>query len=145
MKKITIILMAALLVCGIAGACMPGKSGGETALDITTPSDSTVEIIYFHGKQRCATCVAIERETKALVEEELASQVKDGKVSFRIVDISTDQGRRLASQFKVSFSSLFLVTSEGAQDLTRFAFANARNHAQEFRKELKAMVMESLE
>ncbi|MBQ0073706.1 MAG: thioredoxin, partial [Prevotella sp.] len=91
------------------------------------------EIIYFHGKQRCMTCMAIEKETKALVEGELAQQVKTGKVKFRIVDFSTEKGKKIAAKYKVTFSSLFVVTPKGAEDLTRFAFANARSNAEGFR------------
>lgn len=102
------------------------------------------EIIYFHGKQRCVTCMAIEKETKALVKGELAKQVKAGKVKFRVVDLSTEQGKKIAAKYKVTFSSLFVVTPGGAEDLTRFAFANARNNAEGFRKELRAKVLKAI-
>lgn len=102
------------------------------------------EIIYFHGKQRCKTCIAIEKETKTLVEGELAELVKKGKVKFRIVDFSTDEGKKIASKYRVTFSSLFVVTPKGAEDLTRFAFANARSNAEGFRKELKDKVVKTI-
>lgn len=143
MKKISIFIMAALLSTATISACS-GNEASETIKETVSKMESPVEIIYFHGKQRCKTCIAIENETKALVEGELANLVKSGKVKFQIVDISSDEGKVLAAKYKVSFSSLIVVTTEGVEDLTHFAFSNARTNAEAFRKELKAKIMESI-
>ena len=143
MKKITIMLLAALLSTATISACT-GISTSETKKETVAKQEAAVEIIYFHGKQRCKTCIAIEKETKALVEGELAELVKKGKVKFRIVDFSTDEGKKIASKYRVTFSSLFVVTPSGAEDLTRFAFANARSNPEAFRKEVKSKVMNSI-
>lgn len=143
MQKITIMLLATLLSTTTISACT-GNSTPESKKETVAKQKAAVEIIYFHGKQRCKTCIAIEKETKALVEGELAELVKKGKVKFRIVDFSTDEGKKIASKYKVTFSSLFVVTPKGAEDLTRFAFANARSNAEGFRKELKDKVVKTI-
>lgn len=143
MKKITIIMMAVLLSTATISACT-GNNTPESKKETVAKQEAAVEIIYFHGKQRCKTCIAIEKETKALVEGELAELVKKGKVKFRIVDFSTDEGKKIASKYRVTFSSLFVVTPKGAEDLTRFAFANARSNAEGFRKELKDKVVKTI-
>lgn len=96
-----------------------------------------VEVLYFHGKQRCKACIAIEKETKAAVKE-----MKDCAV-LRIVDISTSEGKALARKYKVTWSSLFVVDkAKGGktENLTQFAFANARSNPAAFRKELKTKI-----
>lgn len=143
MKKITIMLLATLLSTTTISACT-GNNTPESKKETVAKQKAAVEIIYFHGKQRCKTCIAIEKETKALVEGELAELVKKGKVKFRIVDFSTDEGKKIASKYKVTFSSLFVVTPKGAEDLTRFAFANARSNVEGFRKELKDKVVKTI-
>ena len=143
MKKISIFIMAAFLSTATISACSSNDTS-ETIKETVAEKDTPVEIIYFHGKQRCKTCIAIENETKTLVEGELANLVKSGKVKFRIVDISTDEGKALAAKYKVSFSSLLVVTKEGVEDLTHFAFSNARTNAETFRKELKSKIMEAI-
>lgn len=143
MKKITNIMMAVLLSTATITACA-GNNTPETKKETVAKKESPVEIIYFHGKQRCMTCMAIEKETNALVEGELAEQVKAGKVKFRVVDFSTEEGKNIAAKYKVTFSSLFVVTPKGAEDLTRFAFANARSNAEGFRKELKDKVVKAI-
>lgn len=143
MKKITIFMMAALLTTATISACS-GNNVRETKTENVAKQKEAVEILYFHGKKRCMTCMAIEKETKALVEGELAKQVKAGKVRFSVVDFSTEEGKKIAARYKVTFSSLFVVTPNGTEDLTRFAFANARTNAEEFRKELKDKVVKSI-
>ena len=143
MKKITIIMMAVLFSSATISACS-GNNAPETKTESVAKNASPVEIIYFHGKQRCMTCMAIEKETKALVEGELAKQVKTGKVKFHVVDFSTEEGKKIAAKYKVTFSALFVVTPKGAENLTRFAFANARTNGEGFRKELKDKVVKAI-
>ena len=143
MKKITIMLLATLLSTTTISACT-GNNTPESKKETVAKQKAAVEIIYFHGKQRCKTCIAIEKETKALVEGELAELAKKGKVKFRIVDFSTDEGKKIASKYRVTFSSLFVVTPKGAEDLTRFAFANARSNAEGFLKELIDKVVKTI-
>ena len=143
MKKISIFIMAAFLSTVTFSACL-GNDTSETIKEAVVKKESPVEVIYFHGKQRCKTCIAIENETKTLMEGELANLVKSGKVKFHIVDISSDEGEVLATKFKVSFSSLLVVTKDGIEDLTHFAFSNARTNAEAFRKELKSKIMEAI-
>ena len=46
-------------------------------------------MIYFHGKQRCLTCKAIEKIAKEVVNNQFANELENGTVVFNIVDIST--------------------------------------------------------
>lgn len=58
-------------------------------------TDTYVEVLYFHGKQRCVTCKAIEKHTKEVVDTDLAELVKNGKLRFKEIDISTPEGEKL--------------------------------------------------
>lgn len=149
MKKLMIMFAAAALSAASLSACNSVSASETTTTETTAPKAAgKVDVIYFHGKQRCKTCMAIEQETKAVVEGELADLVRQGKVKMRIVDISTKEGQAIARKYKVTFSSLFVVTNPGkgekAENLTDFAFANARSHADVFRKELKAKIMKGI-
>ena len=55
-----------------------------------------VEVMYFHGKQRCVTCMAIEKHAREVVEMDFAHEKKNGQVVFRVVDISTPEGAKIA-------------------------------------------------
>ena len=149
MKKFSILVFGVLLASFSMSACSFSNEEQKNEVTVEVAKEgSVVEVLYFHGKQRCATCVAIENETKALMSGELASLVEEGRVVMKIIDITTDEGKAIANKYKVSYSSLFVVVKNGdkekAEDLTRFAFANARNNPEEYREELKNMIMKSL-
>ena len=84
MKKLLMFfaLMIGLVSCG---------SGDNTAAAKTHEKDR-VEVIYFHGKQRCATCMAIEKNAKEVINTLFANEMKNGTVVFKTVDISTPEG-----------------------------------------------------
>ena len=108
-----------------------------------------VEVMYFHGKQRCVTCMAIEKNAREVVEKDFAKEVKSGKVVFKIVDISTAEGEKIAKDYRVTWSSLFVNGwkngKETRNDMTQFAFKNARKHADEFKKGVKEKIKKQLQ
>lgn len=149
MKKFSIFVFGVLLASFSMSVCSFSNEEQKNEVTVEVAKEGgVVEVLYFHGKQRCATCVAIENETKALMSGELASLVEEGRVVMKVIDITTDEGKAIANKYKVSYSSLFVVVKNGdkekAEDLTRFAFANARNNSEEYREELKNMIMKSL-
>ena len=108
-----------------------------------------VEVRYFHGKQRCITCRSIEKCAKEVLEESFASQQKSKKISMKVFDISTEQGKLVAADHKVSFSSLFIVKidkkgKETRIDLTRQGFQYAKRNPGEFKKILKEEITKAL-
>lgn len=63
MKKILFLLAA----CFTFSACsMNAKNGMEAQTQKEVTVKDHVEVLYFHGKQRCATCIAIESNTLKL-------------------------------------------------------------------------------
>lgn len=141
MKRILFLLtlMLGLMSC---------VNNSESAALAKNSVKNHVEVIYFHGKQRCATCVAIERHAKEVVDTMFANEVKDGKVVFKIVDISTPEGEALADKYEVTWSSLFVnAWKEGKEmrnNMTEFAFGNARKNPDAFKKCLSAQIRQAL-
>lgn len=146
MKKILFLFVLgfALLSCG-------GNAKQETAAQATQEAVAAtdgVEVLYFHGKQRCATCIAIEKHAREAVEAAFADAVKRGEVTFRIIDISQPENQALAEKYEVSWSSLFVVKHQGgketAENLTEFAFGNARKSPDAFKDGVIAAVNKML-
>ena len=82
-------LLIGLVSCG----------SGENTANAKSPVNDRVEVIYFHGKQRCATCMAIEKNTREVLNSMFANELKSGKVVFKIVDISTPDGEKVADRY----------------------------------------------
>lgn len=128
------LLMIALCVGMVA--CSNGNAKNESKAEKQMKKD-VVEVLYFHGKQRCATCMAIEKNTKELMESTFAENLKNGKLVFKSVDITQEE--TLADKYEVSWSSLIIVDydkngKEDATNLTKFAFSNARTNPENFKK-----------
>lgn len=141
MKKLLMMLtlMIGLMSCG---------SNADNSANAATPVKDRVEVIYFHGKQRCATCMAIEKNAKEAVNAMFADELKNGSVVFKAVDISTPEGEALADKYEVSWSSLYVNKWKGGKetrnDMTKFGFSNARSNPDVFKKGLSDKIRQSL-
>lgn len=104
----------------------------------TDEKEHRVEVIYFHGKQRCLTCMAIEKLAREVVETQFASALANGELVFKVVDISTKEGERIADKYEVTWSSIFINKVDGKREkvnnLTDFAFSNARSNPDKFKQ-----------
>lgn len=63
-----------------------------------------IDVLYFHGKQRCATCIAVGTLARAVVEQQFATQYQQGIVRFREIDFSTPDGTKTAEKYEMIFS-----------------------------------------
>ena len=96
MKKIIILLLVLSAAAGFGyGQVKPGEN-------------SSVEVYYFHGKRRCATCVSIEENTKKTVETYFKDQKAKGTVKMIVVDIDDKKNEALVEKYEVTSSSLFV-------------------------------------
>ena len=131
-------LIIGLVSCGSA----------ENTANAKSPEKDRVEVIYFHGKQRCATCMAIEKNTREVINNLFANELKNGTVVFKIADISTPEGEKIADKYEVTWSALFVNkwkdSKETRSNLTEFAFGNARKNPDAFKKTLADKIRQSL-
>ena len=144
LKAMKNVLLILTLCVGMV-ACSGGKT--KSVAENQQTKKDVVEVLYFHGAQRCATCMAIEKHTKALIESAYAEPLKSGKLVFRSVDITQEEA--LAEKYEVSWSSLILVDydksgKERATNLTEFAFGNARTASDKFKEGLSEQITEML-
>ena len=50
--------------------------------------ENYVEVLYFHGKQRFATCISIEKYAREVVEKDFSYKLNKDILIFIILDIS---------------------------------------------------------
>lgn len=142
MKKIILMSLVALM-------CFVGTANAQTKKVVKKVQDKTVvEVLYFHSKQRCPTCIAIGNNSKDVVAKDFANQVKAGQVKFKEIDISTSEGEKIGDKYHVTWSSLFVNQwkngKEKRNDMTSFGFENARNNTPAFRSGLKTKINQLL-
>lgn len=140
MKKLLLIfaLLIGLMSCG----------SGENSASAKSQQKDRVEVVYFHGKQRCATCKAIEKNTREVINSLFANELKNGTVVFKVVDISSPEGEKIADRYEVTWSSLFVNKwkrgKETRNNMTKFGFSNARKNPDAFKKGLADKIRQSL-
>lgn len=130
-----ILTLAILFSCG-NNSKVNSKTNGSPVTKDGVPEDC-VEVLYFHGKQRCVTCNAIEKLTREVLENDFAQQLKDGKVVFKTIDISQKENEGIAEKFEVTWSSLFVNRwksgKETPDNMTEFAFSYAKGSPDVFK------------
>lgn len=123
--------------------------GGNSKTQKSNEADNTkdrIEVLYFHGRQRCATCMAIEQRTRETLKEQFADEMENGTIVFRVIDLSQPENEALADKYEVTWSSLFVCRwkagRETPENLTEFAFGNARKAPEAFKTGLAARIRE---
>ncbi|MDD4821951.1 MAG: nitrophenyl compound nitroreductase subunit ArsF family protein [Bacteroidales bacterium] len=157
MKKLLLFLTAILTMasCGNAQnnnatkAKAPAATGAKATINTKPVAQKEyVEVLYFHGKQRCITCNAIEKLTREVIEGSFAEQVKSGKLVFKVIDFSKEENAKIAEKYEVTFSSLFLNTwkngKESRNNLTKFGFGYAKNTPDLFKSGIKKQLEDLL-
>ena len=125
-KKISLSLVLSLLLCSMLMAQNPNQK---------------LEVLYFHATRRCPTCMAIEENTKKTLDTYFAAQLKNGSIKFTVINVDESKNKAIAEKYEATGSALFLAKTTGGKesrnDLTEFAFANARNNPDKFISGLK--------
>lgn len=115
---IALAFLAVLLVGVPAGASASSsapRSNAWAAGPIPSEDVEKVELLYFHPRFRCASCNAVEKYAREVVEADFSREVDDGRLGFRILDISDAKNNALVRELGVTGSSLYVVVSGGGR------------------------------
>lgn len=142
MKHLKYVMMAVLIVLPFAfGHAQTKKAANKSTA-------SVVEVLYFHGPQRCKTCVALQKATKEIVEAKFAKELKSGRVRFREIDLSSKEGEKLGDRYEIAWSSLVIVRKQGKKekfaDLTDDGFRYAVNNKARIQSMIQKQITEFL-
>ncbi len=106
------------------------------------PKSEAVEVLYFHGDQRCNTCHSIETLITEVINSKFSKELKNGKLQLSIIDFSTSEGEAIAQRYEVIKSTLFINKWYGGNvscdNLTEYGFATAINNPEEFKLQIEA-------
>jgi hypothetical protein len=104
-----------------------------------------LDIYYFHGHRRCATCLAVEKETRALLRSDFKRELDTGVLKFTVLNLEEPESQSLVQKYGIWVSSLLLVNKQGQKvDLTGLGFRSARNKPERFREELRSIIQQQL-
>lgn len=146
MKTIKIIPILAIIF--LAFSCNnENKNNTENAPTKVVEGKNRVEILDFYGTHRCATCIAIEENTRYTLDIAFKEEVENGTVVFKLINFDDDKNEDIVTEYLAYGTSLYLnVVKDGKEehiDLTDFAFKMG-NEQVEFSMELEKKIKEQL-
>jgi thiol-disulfide isomerase/thioredoxin len=110
-----------------------------------TDSDAQLEVIYFHTAMRCPACLAIEENTKKVLDDYFKPQMAKGIIKFTSCNIDAKENKPLVEKYQVSYLTLLILKEDGTKtDFTKSSFQYAETKPEKFRELLKAEIDKNL-
>ena len=114
MTRITPLVVMFMLVGLTYGAALaadqPIVSDEATAVDsgqVAVPSTQTI-VSYFHGDQRCATCLKLEAYSHEAIEQAFADSLAAGTLVWRMVNYDQDENKHYIDDYRLYTKALIL-------------------------------------
>lgn len=117
------LLIVLLTACGGNTQKNNGQTAGTEAKEQVADA-SVVNVYYFHGKQRCKTCIAVGDVTEKTIKELYAN---NPHVKFIEVKTDEEQNASLVEKYEVTWNALIITKGDNSINITDKAFATAVN------------------
>ena len=144
MKKLFYLLFSTIILI----SCGNGAKAKTEAQSTEEKLPDHIEVLYFHGAQRCITCRAIETNTVALLDSLYSKEQAGDRIIYKVIDISDPQNEAIADKYEVTWSSLYINGWKGGKEtvnnMTEFSFANAKGSPDIFKEGIKNKINELL-
>ena len=118
-------------------ACNTQKSDNQKTETLVSED---IQVYYFHNTTRCATCNAVEDETKMALEMFYGEKMKAGTIAFTSLNLEEEEGEKLAQTLQVSGQTLLITKGDTRVNLTSEGFMNARTNPTRFHEILKSQI-----
>jgi hypothetical protein len=138
LKPTLIVLLAACSLLGCKTNNANNQKGSNSAGDLLSPD--VVQVYYFHNTKRCATCNAVEDETRMALDLFYQDELESGNIEFTALNLEEEEGERMAELLQVSGQTLLLVRGEARVNLTNEGFMNARTNPTGFHEILISQI-----
>lgn len=135
-----------IAMCVVMVACYGNRTKSDSTAEVQARSN-VVEVLYFHGSQRCASCIAIEQVTEGLLQKEYGSELADGRLIYTKADLLEERER--AEHYRVVWASLLVIgyDREGREvvtDLTDEAYGYAMTQPEGLKEQLRQAINQQL-
>ena len=100
-------------------------------------------VYYFHNTRRCPTCMAIEEETKKVLEEQpFADDMENGNLELKVFNVEEEANKKIVEQMGVTGSALIVVKGDEQIDLTSKGFLYALKQPEKLREALREALID---
>lgn len=137
-KLSTLSFLMLLAVVAVTAQCCNSsakESDSNKSQSEAVAKGSDVEVFYFHATRRCATCQAVEEVTKEVLTEKYGADVP-----FQSINFEKQSEHPLIKKHNVSGQTLLIIKGDKAENITNYAFMNARTNPEK----LKSKIVETV-
>ena len=86
----------------------------EVQNKVTSPL--VINVYYFHGNRRCATCRNMENYSREILSTYFRNEIESGKIKFKTINIDEENNRHYVKDYNLYTKTLILsVTKEGKE------------------------------
>jgi thioredoxin-related protein len=143
MKVLALLSILFIAACGNNEQTNQADQENIALTEIANPK-LKLQIYYFHGTNRCATCNSIETAVKEVVDSNFKEQLASGIVNFKTINVDEAENKILAKKYEAAGAALHFVQIENGtetdNDLTEYAFSNVRTQPDLFKSVLKEKI-----
>ncbi|UCG28513.1 MAG: hypothetical protein JSV24_03905 [Bacteroidales bacterium] len=134
------LLLLNMVLLSLSYSCNAQSDKGEVSE--SQLQSGMVKVYYFHFTQRCATCRAIEDETKKAIDELYSGALEEEKIAFIALNLEEEDGERMAEKLNISGQTLLIVKGGEQVNLTNEGFLYARTDPEKLREALQKAIGE---
>lgn len=136
MKKMIVLLFAGILACISFSSSAVESEINKNESEVK----ENIEVYYFHFTRRCVTCKAVESETKSILEALYPTQIKNGLISFKEVNLDNEASKSAAEKAKAQGQALIILKGDKRVDLTAKGFMYAVSSPDKLQDEIKKAI-----
>lgn len=134
--KLSSIIVSVLLIIGFVNCTNSNKTIDKENIATTHKADlSEIQVLYFHGTNRCATCNAVETVTRIALKD-----FYEDKVEFKSINRELEINKKLVRKYKIINSTLIVVHNDKVENITNYAFMNARSNPDKLKQKIKETI-----
>lgn len=140
MKKY--LLMMAISMAFAITACQPKESESKSDSKSEFSQElSKISVLYFHGDRRCPGCVAVGEVAAQTVKESFSD---NDLVEYYEINIDKKENESIAEKYEIAGSSLVIDINGNVENITGFAFQNARAKPELLKEKIVELVNSGL-
>jgi hypothetical protein len=107
-----------------------------------------VELFYFHPTERCQIDLAIEENTRIIMQSYFTKEIKDGTIKFQVLNTDDKANAKTVAKFNINTQALYIVKHDKGKeiknDLTDFAFSFGQSNPAKFKSRLEDEIDKAL-
>jgi hypothetical protein len=139
--KLFKILIFSLLLAFLNISCSTNNSDSKStdnkaSVNVEESKEKNkVVVYYFHNARRCATCNAVEAESKKSLQELYGDDIE-----LKVYSLESVDGELLAEKHGVFSQTLLIVSGDTIINITNEAFMHARNNPAKLKEIIKEKI-----